>query len=76
MNAKQLYNEKLLVLATMSGLISKLREELTNLSTIEDLFPAPDHGDLYGLNVAVDELAAQVEGISSAVGVLADSSKS
>ena len=36
MNAKQLYNEKLLVLATMSGLISKLRAEVADLTTIEE----------------------------------------
>jgi len=75
MNAKELYSEKLLALASMSGLISRLRDEMANLSIIEERFPNPDHGDLYGLNVALDELEAQVDGISSAVQVLADSSK-
>jgi len=72
MNAKQLYNEKRLALAAVSGLIDRIRGELANLSTIEDRFPAPDHGDLYGLNVALDELEAQVDGVASAVKVLAE----
>jgi hypothetical protein len=72
MDTKQLYNEKCLTLAAVSGLIDRIRGELANLSTIEDRFPAPDHGDLYGLNVALDELEAQVDGVASAVKVLAE----
>jgi hypothetical protein len=71
MNAKELYNEKLLVLATMSGLIEKLRDELANLTTIEDRFPVPDHSELYGINAAIDELEAQVDNYAPGVEVLA-----
>ena len=72
MNAKQLYNEKRLALAAVSGLIDRIRGELANLSTIEDRFPTPDHGDLYGINVAIDELSDLVEGLTSAVEPLAE----
>ena len=76
MNAKQLYHEKLLALATMSRHIEQLRACLTDLNTIEERFPDPDFGELYGLNVALDELSAQVAGMASAVGVLVQSSTS
>ncbi len=46
MNAKQLYNEKRLALAAVSGLIDRIRGELANLSTIDEGLPNPDHGDL------------------------------
>jgi hypothetical protein len=60
MNAKELYNQKLLVLATMSGLIEKLRDELANLTTIEDRFPVPDHSELYGTPGSAQPQAASV----------------
>ena len=71
MEPKELYNQKLLTLATVAGLIGRIRGELANLSTIEDRFPDPDHGDLFELNTTLDDLEAQVDGISSAVKVLA-----
>jgi hypothetical protein len=71
MDAKTLYKEKLLVLASMNGLIEKLREELANLTIIEDRFPVPDHSELYGVNAALDELEAQVDNCTSGVEVLA-----
>jgi tRNA(Ser,Leu) C12 N-acetylase TAN1 len=71
MDATTLYNEKLLVLATMKRLIEKLRGELANLSTIEDRFPVPDHVELYGINADLDELEEQVDNYASGVEVLA-----
>jgi hypothetical protein len=71
MEPKELYNQKLLTLATVVGLIGRIRGELANLSTIEDRFPDPDHGDLFELNTTLDELEARVGELAAGVKPLA-----
>ena len=70
-NAKSLYAEKLMILARMSLRVERLRADLTRLTAIEEKFPVPDHGELYGLNVALDEFEAQLDNLGTAVDPLA-----
>jgi hypothetical protein len=67
MDTKQLYKDKLAILRLTALRIEGLRGDLARLTGIEAGFPAPDHGDLYGINVAIDELSDLVEGLTSAV---------
>ena len=72
MDAKQLYREKLLTLATMGRHIDGLLACLSDLSTIEERFPDPDHGDLYELMAEVGEVQALIDNLAAAVGPLAE----
>ena len=71
MDAKELYHEKLLTLATMSRHVDGLLACLSDLHTIEGRFPDPDHGDLYELMAEVGEVEALIENLAAAVAVLA-----
>lgn len=71
MDAKQLYNEKLLALATMSRHVDGLLACLSDLHTIEGRFPDPSYSDLHDLMAEVGELETLIENLAAAVAVLA-----
>lgn len=73
MDSKELYNEKLLTLATMQGHIEKLRICLTDLSTLEERFPDPDPSEFYVIGTALDELDSEVSDLAAAVKPLVQS---
>jgi len=70
-NTKSLYAEKLMILGRMSERVENLRADIARLTAIEKKFPVPDHSELFGLGVALDEFDGQLDQLATAVEPLA-----
>ncbi len=70
-NTKSLYAEKLMILGRMSERVENLRADIARLTATEEKFPAPDHSELFGLSVALDEFDFQLDQLATAVEPLA-----
>lgn len=72
MDAKEFYKEKLLILEAARRSLKHFRKSLADLSTLEERQPVPDHGPLYELNAAVDDLGDMVDSLVDEVEPMAE----
>ena len=72
MDAKEFYRQKLLLLAAGQRHIAQFRQVLSDLSTLEERQPSPDHGPLYELCSTLDLLEELTDGLADEVEPMAE----